>query len=73
MVANILLIGNARHCQARHSRYGCLSCGPRGFNSTIDTHLEVERVMSGFLGMDGVMLYTDGMCTNDREVVDVNE
>jgi hypothetical protein len=36
-------------------------CGPCGFNSTIDTHLEVEGAMSNFLGTEGATLYYYGV------------
>ncbi|KAL9178616.1 hypothetical protein ACHAXT_001954 [Thalassiosira profunda] len=42
------------------SKYGCGSCGPRGFYGTIDAHLEVEEAMSEFLGTEQAILYSDG-------------
>jgi len=31
-------------------KYGCGSCGPRGFYGTIDTHLEFESAFAKFVG-----------------------
>mmetsp|Transcript_8483 Transcript_8483/g.17131 ORF Transcript_8483/g.17131 Transcript_8483/m.17131 type:complete len:653 (+) Transcript_8483:94-2052(+) len=42
------------------SKYGCGSCGPRGFYGTIDAHLEIEDTMSSFLQTEGAVLYSDG-------------
>ncbi len=41
-------------------KYGCGSCGPRGFYGTIDAHLEIEDIMSSFLQTEGAILYSDG-------------
>ena len=41
-------------------KYGCGSCGPRGFYGTIDVHLELEDSMAQFLNTDGAILYSDG-------------
>jgi serine palmitoyltransferase len=38
---------------------GADCAAPCGFNSTINTHLKVERTMSNFLGTEGAMLYSD--------------
>ncbi|KAL3767268.1 hypothetical protein ACHAW5_002071 [Stephanodiscus triporus] len=50
------------------SRYGCGSCGPRGFYGTIDAHLEVERAMADFLGTEGAILYSDGASASTSTV-----
>ena len=42
------------------TKYGCGSCGPRGFYGTIDAHLEVESCLASFLQTDGAILYSDG-------------
>jgi serine palmitoyltransferase len=41
-------------------KYGCGSCGPRGFYGTIDVHLELEDSMAQFINTDGAILYSDG-------------
>ena len=33
-------------------KYGCGSCGPRGFYGTIDLHLEFEREIAAFMGTE---------------------
>eukprot|EP00557_Chaetoceros_sp_GSL56_P006864 CAMPEP_0176497408 /NCGR_PEP_ID=MMETSP0200_2-20121128/11707_1 /TAXON_ID=947934 /ORGANISM="Chaetoceros sp., Strain GSL56" /LENGTH=554 /DNA_ID=CAMNT_0017895417 /DNA_START=535 /DNA_END=2199 /DNA_ORIENTATION=+ len=42
------------------SKYGCGSCGPRGFYGTIDAHLDLEDAMAKFFETDGAILYSDG-------------
>jgi serine palmitoyltransferase len=42
------------------AKYGCGSCGPRGFYGTIDVHLELEGAMASFVETDGAILYSDG-------------
>jgi len=42
------------------SKYGCGSCGPRGFYGTIDAHLDLEDAMAKFTETDGAILYSDG-------------
>jgi len=44
-------------------RYGCGSCGPRGFYGTIDVHLELEKAVADFCGTDDAILYSDGAST----------
>lgn len=41
-------------------KYGCGSCGPRGFYGTIDAHLDLEDAMAKFTKTDGAILYSDG-------------
>lgn len=41
-------------------RYGCGSCGPRGFYGTIDVHLQLEKAVAEFCGTDEAILYSDG-------------
>ena len=50
------------------SRYGCGSCGPRGFYGTIDAHLEAEGSVSDFLGTEGAILYSDGASASTSTV-----
>lgn len=45
------------------SKYGCGSCGPRGFYGTIDVHLQLEKSISKFTGTDDAILYSDGAST----------
>jgi serine palmitoyltransferase len=44
-------------------KYGCGSCGPRGFYGTIDTHLQLEDSISKFTYTDGAIMYSDGAST----------
>jgi len=41
-------------------KYGCGSCGPRGFYGTIDVHLELEAQMASYVGTEQAILYSDG-------------
>ncbi len=45
------------------NKYGCGSCGPRGFYGTIDAHLHLEEEISRFCGTDQAILYSDGAST----------
>lgn len=44
-------------------KYGCGSCGPRGFYGTIDTHLQLEDAISKFTHTDEAIMYSDGAST----------
>lgn len=44
-------------------RYGCGSCGPRGFYGTIDVHLDLEKEIATFCEVDDAILYSDGAST----------
>ncbi len=44
-------------------KYGCGSCGPRGFYGTIDAHLQLEEHMAQFCRTDQAILYSDGAST----------
>lgn len=44
-------------------RYGCGSCGPRGFYGTIDVHLHIEKNIATFLHTEDAILYSDGAST----------
>lgn len=44
-------------------KYGCGSCGPRGFYGTIDTHLQLEQAISSFTKTDNAIMYSDGAST----------
>jgi len=52
--------------RAALDRYGCGSCGPRGFYGTIDVHLQLEQQMADFCGTEQAILYSDGasMCSS---------
>lgn len=43
--------------------YGCGSCGPRGFYGTIDSHLQIEKDVTTFLGTEEAITYSDGAST----------
>jgi serine palmitoyltransferase len=45
-------------CEAALEKYGCGSCGPRGFYGTIDVHIELERRFAQFLGTEMSILYS---------------
>lgn len=49
--------------RAALNKYGCGSCGPRGFYGTIDVHLELEAAMAKFTGTEGAIMYSDGAST----------
>jgi serine palmitoyltransferase len=49
--------------EAALKKYGCGSCGPRGFYGTIDTHLQLEHAISDFTKTDGAIMYSDGAST----------
>jgi serine palmitoyltransferase len=44
-------------------KYGCGSCGPRGFYGTIDQHLMIERAVADYMGTDEAISYSDGAST----------
>lgn len=41
-------------------KYGCGSCGPRGFYGTIDQHLILEKDIADFMGTQEAICYSDG-------------
>lgn len=45
------------------NKYGCGSCGPRGFYGTIDTHLQLEECIAHFTKTDAAIMYSDGAST----------
>jgi serine palmitoyltransferase len=45
--------------QAALEKYGCGSCGPRGFYGTIDVHLEFEQAIAEFMGQEEAIAYSD--------------
>jgi len=44
-------------------KYGCGTCGPRGFYGTLDVHLELEAKLAYFLGTDNAIVYSFGVAT----------
>jgi len=49
--------------EAALRKYGCGTCGPRGFYGTLDVHLELEKSLSTFLGTDQAIIYSFGIAT----------
>eukprot|EP00004_Rigifila_ramosa_P011383 TRINITY_DN242_c0_g1_i1.p1 TRINITY_DN242_c0_g1~~TRINITY_DN242_c0_g1_i1.p1 ORF type:complete len:521 (+),score=123.67 TRINITY_DN242_c0_g1_i1:215-1564(+) len=45
------------------ARYGCGSCGPRGFYGTFDAHLNLEEALAKFMGTEGAIIYGSGFAT----------
>jgi serine palmitoyltransferase len=45
------------------NKYGCGSCGPRGFYGTIDAHLQFEECFASFTNTDAAIMYSDGAST----------
>jgi len=45
--------------QSALTKYGCGSCGPRGFYGTIDVHLEFEAAIAKFMGTEEAIAYSD--------------
>lgn len=45
------------------NKYGCGSCGPRGFYGTIDAHLQLEECVARFTNTDAAIMYSDGAST----------
>jgi serine palmitoyltransferase len=41
-------------------KYGCGSCGPRGFYGTLDVHLELEREIAQWTKTEEAIYYSDG-------------
>mmetsp|Transcript_7995 Transcript_7995/g.8823 ORF Transcript_7995/g.8823 Transcript_7995/m.8823 type:complete len:594 (+) Transcript_7995:115-1896(+) len=50
------------------NKYGCGSCGPRGFYGTVDAHLQLEEEISKFCRTDQAILYSDGASTCSSSV-----
>ncbi|RUO95341.1 serine palmitoyltransferase, partial [Jimgerdemannia flammicorona] len=43
--------------------YGVGSCGPPGFYGTIDVHMDLERNIAQFLGVEEAIIYAQGFST----------
>ena len=54
--------------RAALEKYGCGSCGPRGFYGTIDVHLQFEKVIADFMGTDEAICYSDGASAISSEI-----
>ena len=64
------LAGNSRiaqACEATIEKYGCGSCGPRGFYGTIDVHLDLEERFAEFMGFPQAILYSFDIATPPRK------
>jgi serine palmitoyltransferase len=44
-------------------KYGCGSCGPRGFYGTIDVHLQLEERLAKFMDTPMAILYSSDIAT----------
>eukprot|EP00903_Cladosiphon_okamuranus_P006351 g6221.t1 len=44
-------------------KYGCGSCGPRGFYGTIDVHMKIEEEVAEFMGTEEAISYSDSATT----------
>jgi serine palmitoyltransferase len=44
-------------------KYGCGSCGPRGFYGTIDAHMHLEEKLASFFGLPEAIIYSDSANT----------
>jgi len=44
-------------------KYGCGSCGPRGFYGTIDVHIYLEQDIAKFYGAEDAIVYSDANST----------
>lgn len=47
-------------------KYGCGSCGPRGFYGTIDVHLELEERLTKHMGAQETIIYSYDVATAAR-------
>lgn len=59
-------IGSSQYAQLKEAseaalhKYGCGSCGPRGFYGTIDVHLELEAAIAKFMKTEEAIYYSEG-------------
>jgi len=44
-------------------KYGCGTCGPRGFYGTLDAHIHIEKALATFLGTERAIIYSFGIAT----------
>mmetsp|Transcript_23946 Transcript_23946/g.61455 ORF Transcript_23946/g.61455 Transcript_23946/m.61455 type:complete len:496 (+) Transcript_23946:125-1612(+) len=50
-------------CEDTLNKYGCGSCGPRGFYGTIDVHLQLEAEIARFMGTEEAIIYSYDLAT----------
>ena len=50
------------------SKYGCGTCGPRGFYGTLDVHLSLEDSIAKFLGTDAAIIYSYDFATSSSVI-----
>ena len=50
-------------CKDTLNKYGCGSCGPRGFYGTIDVHIQLEEQLSRFMGTEEAIIYSYDLAT----------
>mmetsp|Transcript_8826 Transcript_8826/g.26527 ORF Transcript_8826/g.26527 Transcript_8826/m.26527 type:complete len:491 (+) Transcript_8826:183-1655(+) len=55
-------------CIRTMEKYGCGSCGPRGFYGTMDMHLNCESRVAKFCGSDDAIIYSFGTATNSSVI-----
>jgi serine palmitoyltransferase len=44
-------------------KYGCGTCGPRGFYGTLDVHIQLEKALAVFLRTEKAIIYSFGIAT----------
>merc|ERR1719353_132240 len=49
--------------EAALRKYGCGTCGPRGFYGTLDVHLDLEEKLARFLQVEAAIIYSFGIAT----------
>ena len=49
--------------EAALNKYGCGTCGPRGFYGTLDVHLDLEQKLADFLQVEAAIIYSFGIAT----------
>jgi len=49
-------------------KYGCGSCGPRGFYGSIKPHLDLETSIAKFLGTDNAIIYSYSFATGSTMI-----
>ena len=50
-------------CAATVEKLGLGSCSPRGFYGTFPPHMDLERTIADFLGVQEAVMYSYGACT----------
>jgi serine palmitoyltransferase len=57
-----------QQASAALSKYGCGTCGPRGFYGTLDVHLSLEDSIAKFLGTDAAIIYSYDFATSSSVI-----